>query len=160
MLLVRYRHCFSVEKIQPVWSRLKNILLDFQFKDDPHRISMASIIMGDREHDHCIFIRASAFMWSTSWSCIGTNEHLTDPRDYLCCVCGTYIASQVRKYSKCVRDGKAFSSNIRSGMILTRSAWPVSQCVLMLTIIALLSEPLRSSVFKMMMLRGNWSATL
>ena len=63
MLRVRYR------------LRWKGIHFESQVKHDPYKISMASIIMGDREHDHCIFIRASAFMWSTWWSCMGTGEN-------------------------------------------------------------------------------------
>ena len=58
---------------------------------------MASIITCDRVHDHCILIRATAFKYSTWWSFKGNGEHLTDPIDYLCRVCETEIASQMKK---------------------------------------------------------------
>ena len=48
-----------------------------------------------------------------------TGEHLTDPSDNLCCVCDTDIASQAKKYKQCGRDGKAYTSTLRSGMIDT-----------------------------------------
>ena len=78
----------------------------------------------------------------TWWSCMETGEHLIDPSHNLCCVCDTDITSQVKQYSQCGRAGKAFTSNLRSGMILTRSAWPVSWQVIVYTIIGSLCKPL------------------
>ena len=49
---------------------------------------------------------------------MGTGENLSDPGDILCCMCDTDIASLVKKYSQCGRDGEALTSNLRSGMIL------------------------------------------
>jgi len=162
---------------------------------------MAIIILSDRVHDHCIFIRAATFKCSTWWRCMGTGENLSDPGDILLlfrwentgsvvkteslslrisdlgwssqnqhgqfhngwsctrslhsysshCVQvfdmmkfqGKWWASRWpdrlplpcvwnwdcfsdEKNNQCGREEKAFTSNLKSRMVLTRSAWPVS----------------------------------
>jgi len=95
VLRVRYRHCFSGEKVQPVWSKWKGIHFESQIWDDPHKISMATIMMGDHVSDHCIFFLSHCVeVCLTWWSFIERDEDLTDPSDYLCCLCDTDIASQ------------------------------------------------------------------
>jgi len=56
VLRVRYRHCFSGEKVWTVWPRWKGIYFDSQIWNDRHIISMSSIMTGYRVHDPCIFI--------------------------------------------------------------------------------------------------------
>jgi hypothetical protein len=85
---------------------------------------------------------------------MGTGENLPALGDILCCVCDTDIASLVKKYSQSGRDGEAFTSNLRSWMILTRSAWPESLRMIMYTIIAFLSDHC-VQVVKMMELHGK-----